>query len=302
MSALLVLEARRMLARRLTRVLLALVVLGIVVAAVVVFVRSHRDLAGARAHALEQQRSEIESCMSGEFGPLPGEGEPGFDRRATCEELVGVSTQDPRFHLAHLPEIFLGTSVPAIILAWVLAASFLGAEWHSGTMTTWLTWEPRRTRVLVAKAVAAMATAFGLTVALQLFLGVALVPAAIFRGSTSGVNSSWLLEVAGALARGATAAALMALLGLSLAGLGRNTAAALGAGFVYLAVVENLVRGLRPQWMPWLLTENTARFVVAGPAELSIGRTPIESALLVATYAGALFIAALVAFQTRDVT
>jgi hypothetical protein len=273
-----------------------------VVAGVVVFVRSHRDLAGARAQALEQQRSEIESCMSGNFGPLPGEGQPGFDRRATCEELTGVSTQDPRFHLARLPDIFLGTSVPAIILAWVLAASFLGAEWHSGTMTTWLTWEPRRTRVLVAKAVAAMATAFGLTVALELLLGVALLPAAIFRGSMSGVDSSWALEVAGALARAAIAAALMALLGLSLAGLGRNTAAALGAGFVYLAVVENLVRGLRPQWMPWLLTENTARFVVAGPAGLSIGRTPIESALVVAAYAGALFLAALVAFRTRDVT
>jgi ABC-type transport system involved in multi-copper enzyme maturation permease subunit len=233
---------------------------------------------------------------------LPGEGEPGFDRRATCEELVGVSTQDPRFHLARLPDIFLGTSVPAIILAWVLAASFLGAEWHSGNMTTWLTWEPRRTRVLVAKAVAAMATAFGLVVALQLLLGVALLPAAIFRGSLSGVDSSWAVEVAGALARGAAAAALMALLGLSLASLGRNTAAALGAGFVYLAVVENLVRGLRPQWMPWLLTENTARFVVAGPAGLSIGRTPIESALVVAAYAAALFLAALVAFRTRDVT
>jgi hypothetical protein len=169
-------------------------------------------------------------------------------------------------------------------------------------MATWLTWEPRRNRVLVAKAVAAMATAFGLTVVLQLLLGVALLPAAIFRGSMSGVDSTWSLEVAGALARGATAAALMALLGLSLAGLGRNTAAALGAGFVYLAVVENLVRGLRPQWMPWLLTDNAARFVAAGPPGFPTGRTTTESAILVVVYAAALFGAALVAFRTRDVT
>jgi hypothetical protein len=302
MTTLLVLEARRLLARRLTRVLIALIVLGIVVAGVVVFVRSNRDVAAARAQALERQRGEIESCVRGNFGPLPGEGEPGFNRRATCEELVGVSTQDPRFHLAQLPDIFLGTSIPAIILAWILAASFLGAEWHSGTMTTWLTWEPRRTRVLVAKAVAAMAAVFGLTVVLQLVLGVALVPAAAVRGSMAGVDSTWAIEVAGVLARGATAAALMALLGLSLAGLGRNTAAALGAGFVYLAVVENLVRGLRPQWTPWLLTDNAARFVVAGPAGLLPGRTTIESASVVAAYAVALFLASLVAFRTRDVT
>jgi hypothetical protein len=302
MSALLVLEARRLLARRLTLVLIALIVLGILVAGVVVFVRSNRDVAAARAQALEQQRTEVENCVRGDFGPLPGEGEPGFSRRATCEELVGVSIQDPRFHLAQLPDIFLGTSIPAIILAWILAASFLGAEWHSGTMTTWLTWEPRRTRVLVAKAVAAMATAFGLTVVLQLILGIGLVPAAAVRGSMAGLDSAWAIEVAGVLARGATAAALMALLGLSLAGLGRNTAAALGAGFFYLAVVENLVRGLRPQWTPWLLTDNAARFVVAGPAGLLPGRTTLESALLVIVYAGALFGAALVAFRTRDVT
>jgi ABC-type transport system involved in multi-copper enzyme maturation permease subunit len=299
---LLVLEVRRLLARRLTRVLISLIVLGIVVAGVVVFVRSNRDVAAARAQARERQRSEIEGCVRGDFGPLPGEGEPGFNRRATCEELVGVSIQDPRFHLANLPDIFLGTSIPAIILAWILAASFLGAEWHSGTMTTWLTWEPRRTRVLVAKAVAAMATAFGLTVVLQLVLGIALVPAAAVRGSMAGVDSAWAIEVAGVLARGGAAAALMALLGLSLAGLGRNTAAALGAGFVYLAVVENLVRGLRPQWAPWLLTDNAARFVVAGPTEFPAGRTTIESALLVTAYAVALFGAALVAFRTRDVT
>jgi hypothetical protein len=118
----------------------------------------------------------------------------------------------------------------------------------------------------------------------------------------AGVDSAWAIEVAAVLARGATAAALMALLGLSLAGLGRNTAAALGAGFFYLAVVENLVRGLRPQWTPWLLTDNAARFVVASPAGLLPGRTTIESALLVAAYAVAIFGAALVAFRTRDVT
>lgn len=302
MTALLAIEVRRLLARRLTRILLALILLGIAVGAVVVFLRSNRDVAAARAAALEQRRGEVQSCMDGEFGPLPGEGEPGFDRRAACEELVGVSTQDPRFHLEFLPDIYLGTSVPAIILAWVLAASFLGAEWHAGTMTTWLTWEPRRMRVLIAKAVAAMATAFGLTVVLQLILGAALVPAAAVRGSMAGVDSAWAIEVAGVLARGAVAAALMALLGLSLAGLGRNTAAALGAGFVYLAVVENLVRGLRPQWTPWLLTDNTARFVVAGPPGFPPGRTTIESAIVITVYAAALFGAALVAFRTRDVT
>jgi hypothetical protein len=300
--ALFALEVRRFLARRLLRVLVALSLLGIVVAGVIVFVQSDRDLAAARALALQRQQREIQNCLDGHFGPLPGEGDPGFDRRAACEEVVGLFVEDPRFHLSSLPGIFLGTSVPLIILAWVLAASFVGAEWHAGTITTWLTWEPRRVRLLIAKALAAMVCAIGITFLLQLVLGLALVPAAAVRGTMEGVGASWAGDVAAVIGRGAVAAALVALLGLSLAGLGRNTAAALGAGFVYLAVVENLVRGLRPQWTPWLLTDNAARFVAAGPPGFLPGRTTLGAAVVVASYTAAVFAAALLLFRARDVT
>jgi hypothetical protein len=275
-TGLIALEARRLWSRRLTRVLLLLILLGIIVAGVIVFIRSNRDLASARAEALRQRRSEINSCIEGQFGPLPGENRPGFDRPAACRRLVGLFVEDPRFHYSSLPEVLLGTSVPAIVLGWVLAASSLGAEWHSGVMTTWLTWE--------------------------LVLGLALLPAAALRGTTEGVGATWMAEVAGVVGRGAGAAAIMGLLGLGLASLGRNTAAALGAGFVYLAVIENLVRGLRPQWTPWLLTENAARFVAAGPAGFLGSRTTLEAAVVVGAYAAAVFVAALVAFRARDIS
>jgi ABC-2 family transporter len=301
-TGLIALEARRLWSRRLTRVLLLLILLGIIAAGIIVFIRSNRDLASARAEALRQRRSEIDSCIEGQFGPLPGENRPGFDRPAACRKLVGLFVEDPRFHYSSLPEVLLGTSVPAIVLGWVLAASSLGAEWHSGVMTTWLTWEPRRVRVLVAKALGAMLTVLGITVAAQLVLGLALLPAAALRGTMEGVGATWMAEVAGVVGRGAGAAAIMGLLGLGLASLGRNTAAALGAGFVYLAVIENLVRGLRPQWTPWLLTENAARFVAAGPARFLGSRTTLEAAVVVGAYAAAVFVAALVAFRARDIS
>jgi hypothetical protein len=52
------------------------------------------------------------------------------------------------------------------------------------------------------------------------------------------------------------------LLGFGLTNLLRNTGAALGVGFVYLVVVENAVRALRPAWQPWLLTNNAAALVL----------------------------------------
>ena len=37
-----------------------------------------------------------------------------------------------------------GTTVPLVMASWLLGASFIGAEWRAGTVTTLLTWEPRR--------------------------------------------------------------------------------------------------------------------------------------------------------------
>jgi hypothetical protein len=57
---------------------------------------------------------------------------------------------------------------------------------------------------------------------------------------------------------------LAALVGFGLANLVRNTGAALGAGFVYFAVVETAVRVLRPTWQPWLLSNDAVALMYPG--------------------------------------
>jgi hypothetical protein len=54
-------------------------------------------------------------------------------------------------------------------------------------------------------------------------------------------------------------------MGASIATIGRNTAAALGIAFGYLAIVENAIRGLRPSWMPWLLGDNSVVVITNQP-------------------------------------
>jgi hypothetical protein len=54
---------------------------------------------------------------------------------------------------------------------------------------------------------------------------------------------------------------IAALLAFGLTNLVRNTGAALGIAFVYLIIVENLVRGLRPLWQQWLLSSNALGLV-----------------------------------------
>ena len=50
------------------------------------------------------------------------------------------------FNLVDLKQVVRGASISLLILGIALAASFMGAEWGAGTMTTLLTWEPRRGR------------------------------------------------------------------------------------------------------------------------------------------------------------
>src|SRR5829696_7486484 len=301
MIALLGVEWRRVLARRLVRVSAALAVLAVLAAGAIAFLVSWDTDAASLAQAQAARQVEVQRCIAGQLEGFPTDVPP--DHRAEfCEQGFIPPVQDRRFHYEHLPEILVGTSGFAIILGWLLGASLVGAEWHAGTMATLLTWEPRRVRVLVAKLVAAGTLVFALTVVLQLLLGVALLPAGLLRGTTDGIDSDWLQSLSGVGLRVAAVSVVGATLGLSIATIGRNTAAALGIAFGYLAIVENAIRGLRPSWSPWLLGDNVI-VVITNQTQNTplVGRSALEAAALVACYTLALLAAALFAFRRRDI-
>jgi hypothetical protein len=208
---------------------------------------------------------------------------------------------DPRFPLTMLPDILKGTSIPLIIAGWLLGASFIGADWRAGSITTLLTWEPRRARVIVAKVLACAVSVFVLAMALQAVLGGVLSLDAVFRGTTEGVDASWWRETGGVALRAATLTSVSSVVGFAVASIGRNTAAALGAGFAYIAVVENLVRGLRPGWQRWLFTDNAAVFITGDNVSFTFQRTMLQALALLAVYAAGLFTVSVVMFRSRDV-
>jgi ABC-type transport system involved in multi-copper enzyme maturation permease subunit len=215
--------------------------------------------------------------------------------------VIVFATQS--YDLATLPEVFLGTSFVFVILGWLFGASFVGAEWHAGTVTTLLTWEPRRTRVIVAKATAGVVSVFVLTVLLQLVLGAVLTVDAATQGSTAGADVTWAAEAAVVGLRVALVSSIFAGVGFGIASIGRNTAAALGVGFGYIVIVENLVRGLRPAWAPWLLTENTGLFLIGDPADFpQLHRSVVGAGIYLAAVATLLLVAAASQFRVRDVT
>ena len=324
MRALLASELRRNFARRLLKAIAALALVGIIIAGVSVYLtHGHPTAADFAGRAARQER--IEKCVRGEIGPSAGStaenppsgpfAEPAApspytqERRDYCEYSpssgVGPGREFPEpYRYASLDETFMGVSIPLLMLAWVLAASFGGAEWRAGTVATLLTWEPRRLRVFAAKAIAAIAVGVALYVAVLVVLSLALLPAGLVRGNMSGVDPGWAWSLSGVLARGSLLVAVGAAIGFAVGMLGRNTAAALGIGFVYLSFVDGGFLGaVIPFLRPWLFIRNAVVWVSGeSQTELTAGRTPTEAALIVTAYGlGALAISAAV-FRRRDVT
>lgn len=91
-------------------------------------------------------------------------------------------------------------------------------------------------------------------------------------------------------------------LGASLAMIGRNTAVALGAAFVYLNVLEGVLRA----WKPWLgrglISENAVICLTDGRvADLPFTRSTMTATVTVVTYVVAVAVVATVLFRRRDV-
>ena len=298
-------ELRRLLARRLVHVLAILVVAAILFGGVMAAIQARKNEGGGPSVQAGQgvaraQEREVQRCLSGRYGPVPDDPQ---EARAFCESQFSLEASDPRMHLTDISDILLGISVLIMILMWLVGASFIGAEWRHGTITTLLTWEPRRVRLMLTKVAAVVLFGFVVSLLIQLAVAAAVGPSAYAFGTTSGADSAWLSDLIRQSLRIAGVGAVMGAVGFALASLGRNTAAALGVGFAYVVVVENLIRALKPQWQPWFFSDNAAVLVTADPSILGQGDYSVaRSAFVVGGYTLLLLLAAIGIFRARDVT
>ena len=152
------------------------------------------------------------------------------------------------------------------ILAMILAASFWGAEYRHGTVSTWLTFVPNRTRVWASRfAVLAVAGALVVLIIEALLLASAAGGVWVLQGSAAVGSPDAALAIA---ARGLGFGAMMAALGGALAVLTRTTIAATAIPIVYLFLqmsvgVLYLIPGFE-RLAGWLPEHNIAAYLNFG--------------------------------------
>ena len=125
------------------------------------------------------------------------------------------------------------------LAALMIAGSFIGAEYSSGSIGNWLSFLPRRGRVLVSKLVTVVVfSALASAVATGLALLAALVLARRYDLRTGALG-----DELGMLGRGVLVAVALAVVGFCLGLIGRHTVAAIGGllGYLFVWFVRNAI-------------------------------------------------------------
>ncbi|MFI5907090.1 ABC transporter permease subunit [Dactylosporangium sp. NPDC051541] len=239
-------EWARLFSRRITIVTLVLV------ATAMAFLTFGYTLTGSSPTAAEKARAEERAVSLGQLwdqrtdrcGKVrsgleqaePNENFPkncDYGARPTRDSLLDYGFSFTR----QWPSLFYGAALLLALAGFVLGASFVGVEWSSGGMAGLLLWAPRRSRVLGAKLLAAMAgTGLVALVYLALWTGAFLAIAA--GGDTVGFTAGEFGSLALTALRVVFLAMAGTALGFSIASIGRHTSAALGVGISYLLLWE----------------------------------------------------------------
>jgi ABC-2 type transport system permease protein len=273
-------EVHRFSARRFIRWLLVLsVVAYLIILPLVAMTQFSKPNAGVLADAqrkmdqvVAEQEQFREQCLNDPNRPsdVPVEEACGPEPSGSDFRLEDF-IDNPPFRLAtQLPDGAVAIGVMSAMLAFLIGATYVGAEWSSKSMVALLFWEPRRLKVMAVKLGVTAASAAVLGVLAQaVWWGTAEILART-RGDRADLPVHFWSDLFGQQGRTVLFVVLASLLGFGIANLIRNTGASLGVGFVYFAVIETAVRGFRPGWQEWLLTDNAAALILNGGQRLFI--------------------------------
>lgn len=306
-------ELRRLFSRRAVVILMLLCTLGVgAIAAGTIY--SSRPVSAAEMADAQRQADEMNSepWMQREVTRCVNRG--GSEER--CQREMGVR---PEYLISRQPldpsdwNVWL-LSMAALVgaVSVLIGATFIGADYASGSLTTQLLFEPNRLKVWVAKA-GALLLGVGTFAAMSLAAANGafwLATKTWDRPLTQGLEGDWVAGVG----RSIVFAALAGAVGFAIVVLARHTAAALGLIAVYALVIETAVRAIWPgseRWLPsnhfiaWVQGKwRTETYVDCGrgPCRPIVTRFDLADASIYLGLIGLVVaVASLLVFRRRDV-
>lgn len=200
------------------------------------------------------------------------------------------------------------------LMAFVIGASYIGADSKTGMLEQLLTWEPRRLRFLAARVLSLFIGVFILAMALAAFLVVLLYVLAALTGSTDGTSGEFWGNVAIIIVRTGVAAGLFSLFGMGVTLLIDNSVGSIVGFVIYWFIIENfLVAAFLPRVAPYLPIANADAFasgrdverisgsVFSDDFELVSVHGYVTAGIVLALWVAAALVLSSVAFVRRDI-
>ncbi|MCW3813027.1 ABC transporter permease subunit [Micromonospora sp. DR5-3] len=248
-------ELRRLFKRRLTRLLLVLLVLGLAGVATAFSYSSHKLSPAVVAEAQAKADADYRQATK-DWERTVAECDAAAARGEKTEERYGPDCGrqwqpqpemfDPKWHLPYQFDFrgefgnFIAVFAGMLALfAFIVGASFVGAEWSTGGMMNLLLWRPKRLAVLATKLAAVLSAVLGVSIVLGALWTLAFWLIGTYRGSTAKMTSGAWQSTAISGGRALALVLAVAAVAAALASLGRHTAMALGAA-VGLGVISEI--------------------------------------------------------------
>jgi ABC-type transport system involved in multi-copper enzyme maturation permease subunit len=324
-------ETRRLTKRRFTRFFLIGVVLVLGAIAAGMFLTNHKNtpevVAAAQAKA-DREFQQATAQADADRKACEAQPQPGNDCSQmwtpTREEFQAQYYMPPTFNFRkNFGDMVTTLASILAVAAFVIGASFVGAEWSSGGMMNLLLWRPQRLKVLNTKLAALLVLLTGVTVVLSALWTGAFALIASLRGTldamTSGAWQSFLLMEL----RGLVMVLVAGAVGFGLASIGRHTAVAMGVAIGVLVVlqaglgtvlamaqVKYLEMYLAPTWIAAWMTKSVELFDYNAPC-VGSGDTCVQPSITLTWQMAGAGIVALIALvlgtamwtlRKRDIT
>jgi ABC-type transport system involved in multi-copper enzyme maturation permease subunit len=199
------------------------------------------------------------------------------------------------------------------VMAFVIGASFIGADVKTGMLEQILTWEPRRLRLLSARTIVGVLSVGLLAVLLAVFLVGLLYGLAAATGTTDGTSSELWANVATSVVRTGAAAGLFFAFGLGITLLVNNSVGSIVGFVIYWFIVEGfLVAAFLPKVAVYLPVTNATAFAqgtpvqridgsVFGDFDLIDDHSYLMAGLILAGWTALALALSAVAFRRRDI-
>ena len=259
-------ELRRLFSRRLTTIALlgALVITGLMLFGAYQGAKplSSAELTSQRAQFDQAHKDwvangdqQLADCLKAQAEAQKTDPKANFSCDQMEPKWENWGKQPVKFH-EMMPNTLLGGSYLLAFVGFVVGAGFVSAEFSSGSMANWLTFEPRRTRVYASKLTAA---GLGLIPAAVALLG--LLTAGVWLivghfGSTAGTTAKVWGDLGEMGARSVALTLAATVTGAAIGVLLRRTAAVLGVAIAYLVLVEGVFRQSLRGAQTWFLQLN----------------------------------------------